>query len=91
MAWLGLIETNSILIREKRKPLSKTSDRLSKNVLERKHSRVESREGFIEVYVSIIEVYSLSYTRTLSIMTVVNATPSPAYNKDYNVNLWPAI
>jgi hypothetical protein len=31
MAWLGLIETGSILIREKRKHLSKTSDRVSKS------------------------------------------------------------
>jgi hypothetical protein len=30
VAWLGLIETDSILIREKRKHLSKTSDRVSK-------------------------------------------------------------
>jgi hypothetical protein len=28
--WLGVIETDSILIREKRKHLSKTSDRVSK-------------------------------------------------------------
>ncbi len=41
MAWLGLMETGSILIREKRKHLSKTSDRVSRNVLERKRSRVE--------------------------------------------------
>ncbi len=41
MAWLGLIETGSILIRENRKHLSKTSDRVSQNVLERKRSRVE--------------------------------------------------
>jgi hypothetical protein len=42
MAWLGLIETGAILIREKRKHLSKMSDRVSRNVLERKHLRVES-------------------------------------------------
>jgi len=41
MAWLGFIETDSILIREKRKHLSKTSDRVFRNVLERKQSRVE--------------------------------------------------
>ncbi len=29
VAWLGLMETGSILIREKRKHLSKTSDRVS--------------------------------------------------------------
>ncbi len=51
MAWLGLIETGSILIREKRKHLSKMSDRVSRNVLERKHSRIKSRECFIEVYI----------------------------------------
>ncbi len=50
MAWLGLIETGSILIKEKRKHLSKTSDRVSRNVLERKRLRIESRECFIEVY-----------------------------------------
>jgi hypothetical protein len=41
MAWLGLIETGSILIREKRKHLSKTLDRVPQNVLERKRSRVK--------------------------------------------------
>jgi len=41
VAWLGLIETDSILIREKRKHLSKMSDRVSRNVLECKHSRFE--------------------------------------------------
>jgi hypothetical protein len=41
MAWLGLMETGSILIREKHKHLSKMSDRVSRNVLERKRSRVE--------------------------------------------------
>jgi hypothetical protein len=30
MAWLGLIETDSILIKEKRKHLPKTLDRVSK-------------------------------------------------------------
>ncbi len=47
MAWLGLIKTGSILIREKRK----TSDMVSRNVLKRKGSRIESRECFIEVYI----------------------------------------
>ncbi len=51
MAWLGLIETGSILIREKRKHLFKMSDRVSRNVLEHKCLRVESRECFIEVYI----------------------------------------
>jgi hypothetical protein len=41
MAWLGLIETGSILIRERRNHLSKTSDRVSRNVIECKRWRVE--------------------------------------------------
>jgi hypothetical protein len=41
VARLGLTEKGSILIREKRKHLSKMSDRVSQNVLERKRSRVE--------------------------------------------------
>ncbi len=32
MAWLGKIETGSILIKEKRKHLSRTSDRVFRNV-----------------------------------------------------------
>jgi hypothetical protein len=32
VAWLGKIETGSILIREKHKHLSKTSDRVPRNV-----------------------------------------------------------
>ncbi len=51
MAWLGLIEIGSILIREKRKHLSKMSDRVSRNVLKRRRLRIESRECFIEVYI----------------------------------------
>jgi len=41
VAWLGKIETDSILIKEKRKHLSKTSDRVSRNVLERKRLKFE--------------------------------------------------
>ncbi len=51
VAWLGLNKTDCILIREKHKHLSKTSDRVHRNVLERKRLRVESRECFIEVYI----------------------------------------
>ncbi len=51
MAWLGLSETGSILIRVKHKHLSKMSDRVSRNVLEHKYSRVGSRECFMEVYI----------------------------------------
>ncbi len=43
MAWLGKIETGSILIKEKHKHLSKTSDRVSRNVF-----RVEMLEVRVE-------------------------------------------
>ncbi len=41
MAWLGKIETDSILIKEKRKHLSKMSYRVYRNVLEPKHLKFE--------------------------------------------------
>jgi hypothetical protein len=55
VAWLLKIETDSILIKEKRKHLSKTSDRVSK-MLQRKHLKF----GF-QKYILIYEAYSLSY------------------------------
>jgi hypothetical protein len=58
MAWLGLIETGSILIREKRKYLSRTSDRVSKST----SPRVLKVENGSYKYISIIEAYSLLYT-----------------------------
>jgi hypothetical protein len=61
VAWLWLNETGSIIIREKRKCLSKISDRASRNVLERKHSRVESRECFIEVYINNRSLFVIVY------------------------------
>jgi hypothetical protein len=42
MAWLEKIETDSILIKEKRKHLSKMSDRVSRNVF---------RNGILEIRV----------------------------------------
>ncbi len=42
VAWLEKIETDSILIKEKRKHLSKTSDRVSRNVF---------RNGVLEIRV----------------------------------------
>ncbi len=60
MALLVKIETESILIKEKCKHLSKMPDRVS-----RKCFRVEMLEVRVEKvsykYISIIEVYSLSY------------------------------
>ena len=64
MAWLGLSETGSILIREKRKHLSKTSDRVSRNVLERKRSRAGSTECFIEVYIDNQSLFVIIYYAT---------------------------
>ena len=61
MAWLGLVETGSILIREKCKHLSKTSDRVSINVLERKRLRIESRECFTEVYIDNQSIFVIVY------------------------------
>ncbi len=62
MGWLGLIETGSILIREKRKHLSKTSDRVSRNVLECRCSRFECRECFIEVYMDNRSLFVIVYS-----------------------------
>jgi len=61
VAWLGLIETDYILIREKRKLLSKTLDRVSRNVLEHKRSRIESRECFVEVYIDNQSIFIIIY------------------------------
>jgi hypothetical protein len=58
--WLGLSETDSILIREKRKHLSKTSDRVSKMFWST--SAQDLNEGkYSKKYISIIEIYSLLY------------------------------
>ncbi len=61
MAWLGLIKTGSIIISEKHKHLSKMSDRVSRNVLERKRLRVESRGCFIEVYIDNQSIFVIVY------------------------------
>jgi hypothetical protein len=61
MAWLGKIETDSILIKEKRKHLSKMSDRVSKDVMERKCYEGLSREGFIEVYIDNRRIFVIIY------------------------------
>jgi hypothetical protein len=61
VAWLGLIEAGSVLIIEKRKHLSKMSDRVSRNVLKYKRLRVESRECFIEVYIDNQSLFIIVY------------------------------
>ncbi len=61
MAWLLKIETDSILIKERCKHLSKTSDRVSK-MLQRKHLKFGFQRKESKKYISIYEAYSLSYT-----------------------------
>ncbi len=51
MAWLGLMETGSILIREKHKHLSKMSDRVSQMFWSASARGLKGREWFIEVYI----------------------------------------
>jgi hypothetical protein len=66
MAWLLKIETDSILIKEKHKHLSKTSDRVSK-LLKRKRLKFGSKKVVIEVYIDIRSLFieiPLSYIST---------------------------
>ncbi len=58
MAWFGLMESGSILIREKGEPLSKMLDRVSQMFWSVSARGLKGREGFIEVYISINEEYS---------------------------------
>ena len=51
MAWLGLMETGTILNREKRKHLSKTSDQVSQMFWNASARGLKGRERFIEVYI----------------------------------------
>ena len=61
MAWLGLIETDSILIKEKHKHLSKMSDRVSKNVEVQALKVWVSEKGVIEVYIDIQSLFVIVY------------------------------
>ncbi len=72
MAWLGLIEIDSILIREKHKHLSKMSDRVSRNVLEGKRSRIESRECFVEVYIDNQSIFIIVYSHKTLACAIFN-------------------
>jgi len=51
------IETDSILIKEKRKHLSKTSDRVSKNAEAQVLKVWVSEKGVIEVYIDIQSLF----------------------------------
>jgi hypothetical protein len=59
-AWLLKIETDSILIKEKRKHLSKTSDRVSKK-MKRKRLSLEKEESIHRSIYRYTKVNSLSY------------------------------
>jgi hypothetical protein len=61
MAWLGLMETGSILIREKRKHLSKMSDRASQMFWSASARGLKGREGFIEVYIDKQRIFIIVY------------------------------
>jgi hypothetical protein len=62
VAWLLKIETDSILIKEKRKHLSKTLDRVSK-LMKRKRLKFGLRESSHRSIYRYTKVNSLSYTR----------------------------
>ena len=59
-AWLLKIETDSILIKEKRKHLSKTYDRVSKK-MKRKRLSLEKEESIHRSIYRYTKVNSLSY------------------------------
>ncbi len=61
MAWLGLMETGSILIREKRKHLSKTSDRVSQMFWNASVRGLKGRERFIEIYIDKRRIFVIIY------------------------------
>ena len=60
VAWLLKIETDSILIKEKRKHLSKTFDRVSKK-MKRKRLSLEKEESIHRSIYRYTKVNSLSY------------------------------
>ncbi len=61
MAWLGKIETDSVLIKEKRKHFSKMSDRVSRKCFQNGDAQGSSREGFIEVYINNQSIFVIVY------------------------------
>ena len=60
MAWILKIETDSILIKEKRKHLSKTYDRVSKR-MKRKRLSLEKEKSIHRSIYRYTKVNSLSY------------------------------
>jgi hypothetical protein len=68
VAWFLKIETDSILIKEKRKHLSKTLDRVSK-LVERKRLKFGLRESSHRSIYRYAKVNSLSY-KTISVARI---------------------
>ncbi len=61
MAWLGLSETDPILIREKQKHLSKMSDRVFKMFWSTSAQDEKRRKVFIEVYIDNRSLFVIVY------------------------------
>ena len=60
-AWLGLMETGSILIKEKHKHLSKTSDRVSHMFWSASAQGLKDRKEFIEVHINNQSIFVIIY------------------------------
>ncbi len=60
-AWLGLMETGSILIKQKRNYLSKISDRVSQMFWSASAQGLKGKEEFIEVYIDNPSVFVIIY------------------------------
>ncbi len=60
-AWLGLMKTGSILIKEKRKHLSKMSDRVSEMFWSASAQGLKGRKEFIEVCINNQSVFIIVY------------------------------
>ncbi len=61
MAWFGLMETGSTLIKEKCKHLSKTSDRVSQIFWNASVRGLKGRERFIEIYIDKRRIFIIVY------------------------------
>jgi hypothetical protein len=70
VAWLLKIETDSILIKEKRKHLSKTYDRVSKKMKRKRLSLKKEKSIHRSIY-RYTKVNSLSYIYIHKLLTVV--------------------
>ena len=62
MAWILKIETDSILIKEKRKHLSKTSERVSKMMKRKRLQFWVLEKRVIEVYIDNQNLFVIEYS-----------------------------